>query len=344
VQAALTRAEKVAQFTAAGIGDTNAGHQALAELRALRESLPQLNEVATTNKAKMTAHVANRLADVESLITAQSGQMKIAAYYNEGDFPNAARVVQSRLTQDTVSLGEKIEATEQQVAQMSEEIAKKAAQLNKITQSDIIPPQGTTVSQLSVREVKAAEELLNAIVPAFALAEQTFDELMRLIIARLDEAPPPDSVGQAPGLNDLMALLEDEMKARDGLGIPCRPINIQLMTDWMRPGQNPGQGMGRAQAQAAQAQAQQGKAETERLEKQARESAQKALAEARKQNEKVDDKGGTAKTRGEAWNKLVSRLQKDLLQGRDNTPPEQYRQAIENYFRIISESTAGAEK
>jgi hypothetical protein len=113
------------------------------------------------------------------------------------------------------------------------------------------------------------------------------------------------------------------------------------MTDWMKPGQNPGQGMGQAQAQAAQAQAQEGKAKAQQLEKQARESAQKALTEAKKQNAGPQT---AAKAKTEAWNKLASRLQKDLLQGRDNTPPEQYRQAIENYFKIISDSTADAQK
>jgi hypothetical protein len=343
VQPVLTRAEKIVQLTAESTKpeNTEAAQQALTELRALRESLPQLNEVNSTNKSKMTAHVANRLADVESLITAQSGQMKIAESFNNDDFPKVAEIVQSRITQDTVTLGDKLEATETQVAQMSDEIAKKAGQLNKITQTDIIPPQGTSVSQLSVRDVKAAEEILNGVVPAFALAENTFDELMRLIIAKLDEAPPPDAVGSAPGLEDLMALLEDEKKAAESLGIPCRPINVSVMKDWMRPGSNPGQGMGRAQAQAAQAQAQDAKAKARQLEKQARESAQKALAEARKNGaaETADPKA-----RDEAWNKLVSKLQKDLLQGRDNTPPEQYRQAIENYFKIISDSASEGQK
>jgi hypothetical protein len=345
VQSAFTRSENIAQLTAESMQPDNkaAADRALNELRALRQELPKLNEISSTNKAKMTAHVANRLADVESLITAHSGQMKIAESFDKGDFAKVAEIAQSRVTQDTVTLGDKLQATEQQVAEMSEEIAKKAAQLNKITQSDIIPPQGTTVSHLSVREVKAAETLLNGVVPAFALAETTFDELMRLIIAKLDEAPPPTAGGgQPPGVDELLALLEDEMKAQEGLGIPCRPINVQLMTDWMKPGQNPGQGMGRAQAQAAQAQAQEGKAKAEQLEKQARESAQKALAEAKKQN--GASQTADAKARTEAWNKLASRLQKDLLQGRDNTPPEQYRQAIENYFKIISDSTADAQK
>jgi hypothetical protein len=343
VQPVLTRAEKIVQLTAESTKpeNTEAAQQALTELRALRESLPQLNEINSTNKSKMTAHVANRLADVESLITAQSGQMKIAESFNKEDFPKVAEILQSRITQDTVTLGDKLEATETQAAQMSDEIAKKAAQLNKITQTDIIPPQGTSVSQLSVRDVKAAEEILNGVVPAFASAENTFDELMRLMIAKLDEAPPPSAVGSAPGLEDIMALLEDEKKAAEGLGIPCRPINVSIMKDWMRPSSNPGQGMGRAQAQAAQAQAQDAKSKARQLEKQARESAQKALTEAR-QNGTAEN--ADAKARSEAWNKLVSKLQKDLLQGRDNTPPEQYRQAIENYFRVISESPSEGQK
>jgi len=343
VQTALTRAEKIMQLTAESTNpeNTEAAAQALTEMRALRDSLPKLNEVSSTNKAKMSAHVANRLTEVEGLITAHSGRMKIAESFDKGDFPKVAEIVQSRITQDTVVLGDKLEATEKQVAQMSDEIAKKAEQLNKITQDDIIPPQGTTVSHLSVREVKQAEELLNGVVPAFALAEQTFDELMRLIIAKLDEAPAPTDAGMPPGLEDILSLLQDEMKANEGLGIPCRPINVQLMTDWMRPGQGQGQGQGMAQAQAAQGQAQEGKAKAQQLEKEARQSAQRALAEAKQQLAAAQP--AEAKARAEAWNKLASRLQKDLLQGRDNTPPEQYRQAIENYFKIISDSTIQAE-
>ena len=345
VQAALTRAEKIVQLTGESLKpeSTEAAMGALNEMRMLRDALPKLNDVNTTNKSKMASHAANRLTEVEALITAHSGRMKIAESFEKGDFPKAAEIVQSRITQETVVLGDKLEATEKQVAQMSEEIAKKAADLNKITQGDIIPPQGTTVSHLSVREVKAAEELLSGVVPAFALAEQTFDELMRLIIAKMDEAPAPTDAGQAPGLNDILSMLEDEMKAAENLGIPCRPLNIQLMTDWMKPGSGQGQGMGqgRAQAQAAQGQAQEAQEKAKQLEKDARQSAQKALAQAKEQLAAAQP--AEARARTEAWNKLASRLQKDLLQGRDNTPPEQYRQAIENYFKIISDSTSQAQ-
>ena len=181
---------------------------------------------------------------------------------------------------------------------------------------------------------------MNGVVPAFALAEQTFDELMRLIIAKLEEAPAPSAPGEAPQLDALMAMLQDEMKACESLGIPCRPMNVTVNSDWMKPGS----GMGQAQAQAAQAQAQKAKADAERLEKQARENAGKAAQAAIKKDAVTIENPGATNNRDSAWNKLASRLQKDLLQGRDNTPPEQYRTAIDNYFKIISETTKPVEK
>ena len=43
-----------------------------------------------------------------------------------------------------------------------------------------------------------------------------------------------------------------------------------------------------------------------------------------------------------SWNKLASQLDKSLLQSRDHNPPEQYRNAIENYFKVLSEKAAPA--
>jgi hypothetical protein len=346
VQSALTQAEKVVQLTTecANPGATNAAQQALAELLVLRETLPDLAEINSTNRAKMSAYVANRLTEVELLVTAQSAQTKIVESLEAGDFPKIAEVVEHRIAQDTATLAEKLELAEQQVSSMSAEIAAKATELNKTVEEEIIDPQQSSVGHLANRKMTPAQQSLDPIPPAFDKAEQIFDELMKLIIAKLDEAPPPtgSGIGEPPGAEELLAMLEDEMKACEGLGIPCRPINVTLFRDWMRPGSNQGQGqgMGRAQAQAAQAQAEQGKAQSERIEKKAQESAQKALAEARKQG-KVNDATG-AISRGEAWNRLVSKLQKDLLQGRDNTPPEQYRAAIESYFKTIAESPSAS--
>jgi hypothetical protein len=348
VQTALTRAEKIARL--ASESDTNSTHQALAEMHALRESLPHFSQVNSTNKARLTAYIANRLPEVEKLITAHSGQMKIMESLRTNDFPKVAEVVQHRLHQDTYTLGEKMITAEEQVGHMSSEIFEAAAALNRTVQGDIIHPQRNSVEKLAAREVKPAGEILDKLPPTFEDAEKKFDNLMRLIIAELDKRPPPQAgpdSGSDESLEDILAMLQDEAKACENLGIPCRPLNVTVMRDWMRPGSNPGQGMGmgRAQAQAAAAQAQEAQNATQRVQKQARDSAQKALAEAKKQRANLGPADSTvSRTRSDAWNKLVSRLQKDLLQGRDNTPPEQYRAAIEAYFRIISESTPPPEK
>ena len=346
VGAALDRAEKIIELTAkntqAETSDT--GNEALNEMRSLRENLSQINQTATKDKPRMATYLANRQVELESLITSHSGQMVIQASLNKGDFAKVAEVTQHGIAQETTALSQKLEATEKQVARLSEEISAKAALLNKTVSGDIIPPQGTTVAQLAQRDIKSAGEALNGVVPAFALAEQTFDELMRLIIAKLDEAPAPSAPGEAPQLDALMAMLQDEMKACESLGIPCRPMNVTINSDWMKPGSGMGQGMGQAQAQAAQAQAQKAKADAERLEKQARENAGKAAQAAIKKDAATVENSVATNARDSAWNKLASRLQKDLLQGRDNTPPEQYRTAIDNYFKIISETTNPVEK
>lgn len=340
VEAALREAEKAIQMAAKdALGETD-GKGTLDKLRAMRENLAQLNRLESKDKPRMSAYLANRQIELESLITSQSGQMVIQASLSKGDFPKVAEVTQQGLAQETATLSQKLEATEKQVGRLSGDIATKAALLNKTVKGDIVSPQGTSVEQLSQRDTKAAGEILNGVVPAFAAAEQTFDELMRLIIAKLDEAPAPSAPGQAPQLDAMLAMLQDEMKAAESLGIPCRPMNVTINSDWMKPNS----GMGQAQAQAAQAQAQQAKADAEKLEKQARENARKAGLAAIKEDAAKKEDPAETNGRASAWNKLGSRLQKDLLQGRDNTPPEQYRTAIDNYFKIISEQTSPVEK
>jgi hypothetical protein len=47
---------------------------------------------------------------------------------------------------------------------------------------------------------------------------------------------------------------------------------------------------------------------------------------------------GGPKPPSNGWNTLASKLGDELRQSRDNVPPEQYRQAIEQYFNSISEA------
>jgi hypothetical protein len=351
VKEMLGRAERILALTAqsAGTAGGPAGSQALEELRTLRDALPDLGRLEVTNRARLDAYVDNRVAEVEALVTAQAGRLKILEALGGGDFPQVAEVVQHRLNQETAILDEKLQATEGQMSSMSPEIAEKAAALLRIVDDEVLKPQGVSAGQLTKREVVPAQGTLAGVVTGFARAETAFDELMRLIVDKLDEAPAPGSPGGSPpSLESLLAMLQDEMKAEEGLGISCRPINVSLQRDWMRPGSNPGtgmgqgKGMGRGQAQAARGQAQSERDQARAAERRARESARQALAKAGAEAPAGDARAAAGTPRSEAWNKLASRLDKDLLQGRDNTPPEQYREAIASYFETLSEASSGA--
>jgi len=138
-------------------------------------------------------------------------------------------------------------------------------------------------------------------------------------------------------------MLQDEKKAAEKLGIPNRPLNIQLMTDWLS--QNSSQQAGgqsrqaRAQARAAQQRARDNSDRTARASEQARRNAQARAAQLTQQGVAPDNiNEGGPKSPSNAWNTLASKLGDELRQSRDNIPPEQYRQAIEQYFNSISET------
>ena len=173
---------------------------------------------------------------------------------------------------------------------------------------------------------------------AFVKGEKQFDELLHLIIAKLDAAPPPGDPGRAKSLEELLTELQDEKKAAEKLGAPCRPINVAVEKDWMKPGSGSSAQQARAQARAAQQQSQQATGKLQKTRDQARKSAEQRVADlkATTAGPVSGPKHATA-----SWNTVVSKLGDEIRQGRDNVPPEQYRQAIEQYFNTISESLPG---
>ncbi len=320
--------------------------EALLSLRSLHEQLPSLSD-EIQDEPKIDIYVANRLEEVERLISVHSGWIRMMKALEEDDFAKTAEITQHTLAQDTATLKDKIVTVQEQVSSMTEEIAETAEELVRIVQTDILYPQSLATENLSDADWKNAAEMENHLVTAFSLAESSFDRLLNLMIEEMDKAPAPTAPGSNKTLDDLLTMLENEMKAKESLGIPNRPLNISLMTDWMKPssGSMPGSSMAQAQAKAAQAQAQQAKEEAERLQKQANAAAKAQLAK-HDRGQGVGSSGGADAQGPEApkksWNVLVSQLEKDILQGRDNVPPEKYRDAINAYFQTISENVPSA--
>lgn len=309
---------------------------ALEQLRKLQATLPSLDWI-TDSHENVSAFEANRLNDTAELITRQSGWLKKLLSLQSGDFAQAAEIDQHRLTLDTTTLGEKLDATAISVGSLSPEIKAKAEELNATMSREIIPAQTGAMDDLSHKSVSQASGHQAAATNAFAKGEKQFDELLHLIIAKLDAEPPPSEPGQNKTLEQMLAELKEEQKACEKLGVPCRPLNVQVLKDWMKPGScsNPSE----AQAKASEKEA---KKAAQRAEQMRREA--KRMAELRVEElppvEHPRAKGAGPKPPPTSWNTLVSKLGDELRQGRDNVPPEQYRQAIEQYFTTIAERPA----
>jgi hypothetical protein len=121
------------------------------------------------------------------------------------------------------------------------------------------------------------------------------------------------------------------------LGIPQRPSNLQVIGDWLRPGNN---GMGGGGRMALNQIRQNNQQARQRLDRAYQRAIARALKEAAaKRNVEIPKP-----TKLSDWNRLVSQLGDDLRQSRDKAPPEQYRRAIEQYFSQISRVVAESEE
>jgi hypothetical protein len=308
---------------------------ALERLRDLQAALPGLDWIVQS-KEKVSEFEANRMNDTAELITRQSGWIKKIQALKAGDYAQAAEVDQHRLMLDTTTLGEKLDGAAISAGSLSAEIKAKAEELTGTMREQILPEESGATAALTRKTVPEAARHQAEATNAFVRGEKQFDELLHLIIAKLDAEPPPTEVGEPKSLEQILAMLESEKKAAENLGIPCRPINVQIEKDWMKPGScdNPGS----SQARAVQAQAKQAKLNAEKARANANMLVQKRV-ELLSQPDSASVKVGP-KPAARGWNTLVSQLGDELRQGRDTVPPEQYRQAIEQYFSTISEKPA----
>jgi len=314
--------------------------KALDQFRLLHEYLPGMADDADAKN--LGVFTANRLNEAADLVTKQSGWIKKMEALLGGDFPQSVEVDQHRLALDTAAFSEKLDAAVPSVAAISPEVQAKSDQLLHTVQKQVLPEETRAVDALARKTLKDAASRQEGATTAFAQAETQFDDLLKLIVAKLDSAPPPTDAGQNQTLEEMLAMLKDEKKAAEELGIPKRPLNVQLMTDWLRQGsqQGGGQAQGRAaQNRAAQQRARDQAARAARASDQAARNARnQATALARQGVLPGNSNEGGPKAPANSWNTLASKLGDELRQGRDNVPPEQYRQAIEQYFNSISET------
>ncbi len=324
-------------------------------IKSFRDALEEGRSVDDPD-GKLALFIANRMTEAAKLRTRQLGWIKKVESMRADDYGRTAAVVQTGLQADTMDFGVKLDRVAAQLNGMSDEIGPKARELEELVSMEIAGSQMAAAKAHWDNQLPSAHEFEAGAVAAFDKAERLFDEILTMVEETIAAMPPPERPCPAPTLEALLAMLENEGKACEKLGAALRS-NIALQGNWMWPGSGSGSGSGtgssqgfgsqalaRAQARAAELYAQEA---TEQMQK-VREYAAALAAELAMRLETERQHGGQgaggegqsgagAAVAGRDWNVLVSKLRDELKQGRDTTPPEQYRRAIEAYFRNIND-------
>ena len=142
-------------------------------------------------------------------------------------------------------------------------------------------------------------------------------------------------------LDELLRELEQEIPIEEVLGIPQRPSNLQIMSDWLRSGGDNALMTGGNGRRMISQMRQQQQMRQRQLDKAYRRAVARALKESEAED-LVKNVPMLARETGD-WNRLASQLEDDLRQRADKSPPERYRRAIEQYFRQVSGSEKESE-
>lgn len=222
-----------------------------------------------------------------------------------------ARVDQEKIAQRTEVLQRQMlniqdQLDDQFVEDVPEAILAVVSELQQLME-DITFNQTAATYSLDETQLEAAEAQQSMAVEGFARAEELFDQMRRMVIEELDKIDPDDPDIMAlndPTLDEFLQRLEREPNLNALLGIPNRPRNLKVMSEWMQWNQKNGGGddgegaKGQMQASVKQAmkRAAAEKQKAQREQKMAKEDRDpteeewKEVASAQEAQEKLDEK------------------------------------------------------
>jgi hypothetical protein len=352
-----------------------------------------------------------RLAESRAFAERIAGWGETAAHLQSRRFHGLAEVDQHQLALRTELLRLDIEAIDQQLATefregVPEPVTRLAGELKQLMESITFNQQAATF-ELQAQQLAAAETQQRLALDNFKRAEELFDQIRRQVIKEADKINP-DNPNIAdlvdPTLDQLLERLEREPNLNALLGIPNRPRNLRVMSDFFASadGDVPVPSALEQAAQQAHQRAKQEQADARRMRQESEPEADKSeqewreIASAEQAQEKLEAKiqelqrqandaatdpdqaarlrqlaeqlenmrqqlGSRqidnqqwremvrsdqmkaimkAAAKGEPlpdtqWNRILSTLDDGLWQVRRRTPPEEYRQAIEQYQERI---------
>jgi hypothetical protein len=363
------------------------------------------------SEAEITDYTNKRLAESRALAERIAGWAEMAEHLQGKQFSGLAKVDQHQLALRTELLRIDMGGIDQQLAasfrgEVPESVTALANELKQLMESITFNQQAATF-ELATEQLPAAETQQGLALDGLRRAEELFDRIRRQVVEEGDKVDP-DNPNIAdlvdPTLDQLLARLEREPDLNALLGIPNRPRNLRVVSDFfasadgdvpvpsvleeaadqarqrakqeqdkarrMRPEHEPDADKSEEEwRQIASAEEAQEKLEAkiQELKRQAEDAATdpdqaarlrqlaEQLEQMRKQlgGNRVDDQQWRELVRSDQmkailkaaakgdplpdtqWNRLMSSLDDGLWQIRRRNPPEEYRQAIEQYQERI---------
>lgn len=347
--------ELAANATAAGKSDTPLGpdsplmEQGLKVYEGLRQLEVRLRSLGSEKSLEdQTNLLINRMAETKKLITKTSSWNRRLKELSTGKLERVAAIEQYELATETDALAAKLADVEQTLAGLLQTedgtlpptIAAKSQELLEALDRRVTPNQLAAAIALEREAWPRLAQRQQAAGKGLTEAERLFDEMLKLAIAELDDMPVQDPIAQLlqePTLDDILRELENQLELPENLGIPRRRNNIQVIDDWLRPGSG---GSGGNSGRMIARQMQSDEMRMRRAAREARREALRRIKEGRKVQVMAPKRSKKPKVDSTDWNVLVSKLDDDLLQGRDKLPPEKYRAAIEQYYSLINDAAS----
>jgi hypothetical protein len=312
-----------------------------AALDSLRQWESALSD-AERGSASLRLYADNRRADIDPLRRRLQRSQALREAIQSRRGSAALQVLQKSLCQESDAVAEQVLDLVSSAAEDGEK--SEAALLRTTLASAVQRPQAQAAAALGKEHLAAAVEAQQKAVEGLSRSVDTLDRFAVALLQRLDRQKRVTKFdGTPPGLNDLLAALETERRARMNLGLSCRPNNVFLNTDWSEPEpkKNPENPEDRRQ-QARELQ--------ERLERLRQEARQAARAAAQAQHTASQQTarllgqyetsplapGAATAAKRDPWNTIPSELRSSLLQEKAVHAPKRYEKGIAGYFERIA--------
>jgi hypothetical protein len=180
------------------------------------------------------------MEDIDKLRSALEQNQRLTEFVDQKKYPEALHGAQSVINGDTRAIATQIQQEAMSLIGLGPEVHAAVKKFDDVFAEGVVAPQKTATDALQAKTFRPAIVAQTAAATGLEKSVEALDDFIQKAIHRMDEAnaqrPAPSGAPAPPTLEALLKSLETEKRAAMSLGICCQPMNIQVQSDWMRPG------------------------------------------------------------------------------------------------------------